>query len=232
MTPDIKRGDNESFFSTWIACLLAAAGCLHFFPFFVLCERGGSRRRIEGGWFAFRAPRFVGRVLDPLCVSCACWARACACAHGGGWASGCLVAALVVAPQGQQDLSSLSLCARIVFARYTVSPCPSCASGNGCTSWCGGARTSGSSWFVVVQPPIERGNAEWDHLQTSTPEQGQEFSDAAYNGDIPKLQSMLDAGFQINSPDTVRSAVCMPLVRMAPRAVGRVLACLVGCMRW
>ena len=82
---------------------------------------------------------------------------------------------------------------------------------------------------MVVQPPIERGNAEWDHLQTSTPEQGQEFSDAAYNGDIPKLQSMLDAGFQINSPDTVRSAV---LVRMAPRAVGRVLACLVGCMRW
>lgn len=33
-------------------------------------------------------------------------------------------------------------------------------------------------------------------------EQGQEFSDAAYAGNIEKLQEMLGGGFDINSPDT------------------------------
>ena len=39
--------------------------------------------------------------------------------------------------------------------------------------------------------------------QDST-EQGQVFSDAAYAGDIAKLQAMLAESFDINPPDAVR----------------------------
>ena len=50
--------------------------------------------------------------------------------------------------------------------------------------------------------------ARWIHGwcspgQDST-EQGQVFSDAAYAGDIAKLQAMLAESFDINTPDAVR----------------------------